>query len=610
MQNTVVSPLAALSATGATGLQTGKAFPIMPGAQAAITTPDDGAALPDFAALIAGVATDGTSDETDATLKALASGLNEEGGADGAVLAASMVGETGEAKPLTPETLAILAAGSGAAASLISAQTTSQSPAIATASGPLSVLDMGEETETADGPVDTDTDAQTDKVDIKQVAPQSSTAQQMAERLGMRAAKAGSIPTASTVGTSTAAGTTAEKLPSEAADQTTNLKTATPPLQDPGQKAALTSAKSAVPDVETVAGMLDRSAILAGQPQTSVAALQSRMKAQVSVNTADTATDPQGQTVVPTDMATSLRLVGQSSPGAVLSAAAQQSAGESTAPPTQTLLPNTAPATPAKPEGAVGNTTAPSASADEIVAGDGIPRAEYDTTRAKPDAELSTATVLKTQSVAPQGAQQTAAQAQPTAPAPQQMSGTGAEASSQVQAPQALAQSNATAQAEAAQPQPAPSQGAQVMRSLMMTDREWPTQLTSMIKEARDLTQGDIEIALQPERLGRMTIRMEMRENTVAVTIVTDNDASARLLNDNQARLADLMAKAGLEMSQHNASSDQQGRAQAGLGDQNGERSSGQSQSDDQISSAGGPDMGLASDTTHTAASDGINILA
>ena len=235
-------------------------------------------------------------------------------------------------------------------------------------------------------------------------------------------------------------------------------------------------------------------------------------------------------------------------------------------------------------------------------------KAEYDTTKVQPDLKAELTTEMK-----PGVAQMSPAQAaaQPAAVAPQQAMMAGAEASAQTQATQALAQSNVTAQAEAAQPQTATSQGAPMTRSLMMTDREWPTQLTAMVKEARDLTQGDIEIALQPERLGKMTIRMEMRDNAVAVTIVTDNDSSARLLNDNQARLADLMKQAGLDLTQHNASSGQQGREQAGLGGQAGGNPGGHGQSSDTNQPATAQILGGDAGTMNPAAEDdGIDILA
>lgn len=230
----------------------------------------------------------------------------------------------------------------------------------------------------------------------------------------------------------------------------------------------------------------------------------------------------------------------------------------------------------------------------------------YDTTKVQGDLKAELKAEMK-----PGVTQAASAPAQPTAQAPAQAMMAGAEASSQQQAVQAMAQSNVSATAEAAQPQAA-TQPAPMARSLVMTDREWPTQLTAMVKEARDLTQGDIEIALQPERLGRMTIRMEMRDNQVSVSILTDNDASARLLNDNQSKLADLMTKAGLDLTQHNASSGQQGREQAGLGQNAGGNSgNGQGQSGDDAQLATAQILGSETANMNEAADDsGIDILA
>lgn len=235
-----------------------------------------------------------------------------------------------------------------------------------------------------------------------------------------------------------------------------------------------------------------------------------------------------------------------------------------------------------------------------------VETAAYDTTKVQSDLKTELKAEMK-----PGLIQAASAPAQPAAQAPAQAMMAGAEASSQQQAVQAMAQSNVTATAEAAQPQAA-SQPAPMARSLMMTDREWPTQLTAMIKEARDLTQGDIEIALQPERLGRMTIRMEMRDNQVSVSILTDNDASARLLNDNQGKLADLMTKAGLDLTQHNASSGQQGREQAGLGQNAGGNSgNGQDPNGDDAQLATAQVLGSESANLNEDADDsGIDILA
>ncbi|MDX1779702.1 MAG: flagellar hook-length control protein FliK [Thalassovita sp.] len=126
-------------------------------------------------------------------------------------------------------------------------------------------------------------------------------------------------------------------------------------------------------------------------------------------------------------------------------------------------------------------------------------------------------------------------------------------------------------------------------RNLHMVDPDWPANLSTMIRAAQELGQNEIEIALQPERLGKMTIKMDLRDNNVAVNIVTETDAAARMLNDNQHRLADMMQKAGLDLAQHQANSGQNFQGQTGQGDQMAQNSQGgtaprQVQPDDDIS--------------------------
>ncbi|MBR9649622.1 flagellar hook-length control protein FliK [Thalassovita aquimarina] len=139
-------------------------------------------------------------------------------------------------------------------------------------------------------------------------------------------------------------------------------------------------------------------------------------------------------------------------------------------------------------------------------------------------------------------------------------------------------------------------------RTLQMVDPGWPTNLTSMIRAAQELGQSEIEIALQPEKLGKMTIRLDMRDSSnVAVNIVTESDAAARMLNDNQSRLAEMMQKAGFDLTQHQASSDQGFQGQNPHGGQAGrethsETAMQQNLSEDGISAQSmqaGPDTGI-----------------
>ncbi|QIZ82405.1 flagellar hook-length control protein FliK [Thalassovita gelatinovora] len=146
-------------------------------------------------------------------------------------------------------------------------------------------------------------------------------------------------------------------------------------------------------------------------------------------------------------------------------------------------------------------------------------------------------------------------------------------------------------------------------RNLQMVDAEWPGKLTAMIREAHEMGQHEIEIALQPEKLGRMTIRLDLRDNNnVAVNIVTESDAAAKMLNDTQSRLADMMQKAGFDMTQHQANSGQGFQGQTGQGGQGGHSSQ---------NSQSGPSQQQAEQTadvppqsTQTNPENGIDIVA
>ena len=142
-------------------------------------------------------------------------------------------------------------------------------------------------------------------------------------------------------------------------------------------------------------------------------------------------------------------------------------------------------------------------------------------------------------------------------------------------------------------------------RNLHMIDPDWPVNLSTMIRAAQELGQNEIEIALQPERLGKMTIKMDLRDNNVAVNIVTETDAAARMLNDNQSRLADMMQKAGLDLTQHQASSGQNFQDQTGQDGQMAQNSQGET-SLRQVQ----PDDDISAHSVQTSPDKGIDIIA
>ena len=89
--------------------------------------------------------------------------------------------------------------------------------------------------------------------------------------------------------------------------------------------------------------------------------------------------------------------------------------------------------------------------------------------------------------------------------------------------------------------------------ALPMRDSNWTSQLDDTIS-VHDFGDGQtLDIQLTPETLGRLKITMEMRDGQAMISVVTDNPEAARLFNDNQSRLADVMAKAGLTLASHDA---------------------------------------------------------
>lgn len=92
---------------------------------------------------------------------------------------------------------------------------------------------------------------------------------------------------------------------------------------------------------------------------------------------------------------------------------------------------------------------------------------------------------------------------------------------------------------------------------LSLTAGDWPREMAAMLGEAgtlRRLGMGEaLEIRLDPEALGQVNIRLEMRDGAAHVAIVTQTPEAARLFTDNQQRLAEALARAGLDLGSHSA---------------------------------------------------------
>lgn len=118
---------------------------------------------------------------------------------------------------------------------------------------------------------------------------------------------------------------------------------------------------------------------------------------------------------------------------------------------------------------------------------------------------------------------------------------------------------------------------------LAMDQAEWPENLIDNIG-FETLPDGEaMDIQLTPENLGRVQLRMELRDGAASITIVTETSEAAKQFNDNQQKLADLLAKQGVELANHNAST---GR-DSGRNDQGGQTGSAQANNNQSDSTNG-----------------------
>jgi flagellar hook-length control protein FliK len=129
------------------------------------------------------------------------------------------------------------------------------------------------------------------------------------------------------------------------------------------------------------------------------------------------------------------------------------------------------------------------------------------------------------------------------------------------QTPQQAAQVTAQLPAAAGFAAPAP----------IATDRPgWEGAIAERI-EAELSGDGQIELDLTPEHLGRLKIRLDMVDGQTMVRFVTETPEAARLIQQNEHRLSESLSRAGLSLGgQETASRDPQGERQARGGGEGG----------------------------------------
>ncbi|SCM69110.1 flagellar hook-length control protein FliK [Donghicola eburneus] len=114
---------------------------------------------------------------------------------------------------------------------------------------------------------------------------------------------------------------------------------------------------------------------------------------------------------------------------------------------------------------------------------------------------------------------------------------------------------------------------------LAMDQAEWPENMIESIG-LETLADGEaMEIQLTPENMGRVQLRMELRDGAASISIVTETSEAAKQFNDNQQKLAELLAKQGVELANHNASTGRD-HGRNDQGGQNGSAQANNNQSD------------------------------
>ena len=89
----------------------------------------------------------------------------------------------------------------------------------------------------------------------------------------------------------------------------------------------------------------------------------------------------------------------------------------------------------------------------------------------------------------------------------------------------------------------------------LMTDHpEWEAELIDRIAANFHQDGASIEMELSPETLGALDVKIEVKDGAAEVTFATETREAARLLSQSEAKLTDLMNRAGMNLSGQNAS--------------------------------------------------------
>lgn len=107
-----------------------------------------------------------------------------------------------------------------------------------------------------------------------------------------------------------------------------------------------------------------------------------------------------------------------------------------------------------------------------------------------------------------------------------------------------------------------------------MTADNWEDTIATQIDALFTENGGEIDIALTPDNLGSVRIRLELNDGAAQVTIVTETDQAARLFAQSEQKLSEMLAKSGMNLTGQEAGTERRqdqgtGRNASGQSGQN-----------------------------------------
>jgi flagellar hook-length control protein FliK len=88
---------------------------------------------------------------------------------------------------------------------------------------------------------------------------------------------------------------------------------------------------------------------------------------------------------------------------------------------------------------------------------------------------------------------------------------------------------------------------------LKMLEKNWGSNLAKIVENALKEGREKIDIQLDPQKLGRLTVSLSMNNNQTSIVVNTDNTAAALLLNGAEERLSQMFEASGLKLTNFQA---------------------------------------------------------